>query len=920
MSRKASRRRSFLDLVKELFFGSLEQPRSVTLRRLNIEGLENRRVMDADLANLVGHVFRDTNASGAYEAGEEGMLNAQVQLYRDDGDGVFDASTDTLVTSQMTDNAGGYQFENLALGDYFLRRPMQTIASGRNAGIHLTEQVSSKIHLAALKTVIDDFDQPTSQTAAVDTTNDGTPESSIASGLDGSHTIGGEREILTNFTGTATGPGILLSGRVGTIDVAGQMQGLLLLDATSSAKGSVTLVWDGTDGISSTLPDLTTGLGGVNLKAGGADHLRMKLNSLDLAGASVKITVYTDATHSSVATATLVPRVINGVAESGGQVDYRFNFDGSGATGFLGNADFTSVKAVVMTIDLASSDIDARLEMLGAYGNAVATSDLAVEEVDVSTTKAVDNATPVVGSLINYVLTVTNATTLPNGKATTTATGVIAKDELFTNAAQTGKLTYISDNSGGTFNSATGVWTVGDLAPGQSKTIIVTMRVNDAARPTTDNVIQIVAVNEPDPDTDDWRDNVPITPNYVDIGVTKTVDNATPNHNDAVDFTVTIRNNGSGQAQSVVIADSIAPLVAEGFQFIDAVASFGTYDSATGLWTIPTLDPGQSVTLRISGLSTGCDPMTNTASLSSLGGGAIDVSSANNSASVTVTPRQADIGVTKQVVGTNGQAANTTPSKSNPVVTYQIVVTNSGPDDATSVVVNDPLPAGMVFVSTDGTYDPATGDWDVGSVAVGQTRTLNVTVRLADGAPAAIITNTATVTSLDQCDENDTNDTSSITVSPQRIDLSITKGVNTNFATVGDSVVYTVTVTNSGPQTGTGVSLIDVLPSGVSFASATVSQGSFAGGTGVWTIGTLEVNQTVTLTLTAKVNVSGTHMNTAEIFGADQDDIDSTPSNGQAGEDDIASATFSAADPVPQGIPEPTPQAEPLTKRRFLAR
>jgi uncharacterized repeat protein (TIGR01451 family) len=69
---------------------------------------------------------------------------------------------------------------------------------------------------------------------------------------------------------------------------------------------------------------------------------------------------------------------------------------------------------------------------------------------------------------------------------------------------------------------------------------------------------------------------------------------------------------------------------------------------------------------------------------------------------------------------------NPTPDVGTNVV-FTINVTNNGPSDATGVEVTDQLPSGYAFVSSDGTYDDATGIWTIGDIALGQTSTLNIT-------------------------------------------------------------------------------------------------------------------------------------------------------------------------------------------------
>lgn len=120
-------------------------------------------------------------------------------------------------------------------------------------------------------------------------------------------------------------------------------------------------------------------------------------------------------------------------------------------------------------------------------------------------------------------------------------------------------------------------------------------------------------------------------------------------------------------------------------------------------------------------------------------------------------------------------------------------------------------------------------------------------------------------------------------------DLSITKTVDDATPSVGDTIVYTVTVTNGGPDAATGVAVTDLLPAGLSYVSNVPSQGTYISSTGVWTVGAIANGASKTLAITATVDTgtgSDTITNTAEVTASDQTDADSTPDNDILAEDD----------------------------------
>ena len=99
-------------------------------------------------------------------------------------------------------------------------------------------------------------------------------------------------------------------------------------------------------------------------------------------------------------------------------------------------------------------------------------------------------------------------------------------------------------------------------------------------------------------------------------------------------------------------------------------------------------------------------------------------------------------------------------------VVYTLTVTNEGPSPATGVIAQDKLPAGVTFVSAegDGTFDAASGKWDLSAEVIEKdaTRTLRITVTIDASAVGSVVTNTATIEKQDQIGDKTPDNTSSV--------------------------------------------------------------------------------------------------------------------------------------------------------------
>ena len=208
--------------------------------------------------------------------------------------------------------------------------------------------------------------------------------------------------------------------------------------------------------------------------------------------------------------------------------------------------------------------------------------------------------------------------------------------------------------------------------------------------------------------------------------------------------------------------------------------------------------------------------------------------------------------------------------KVNENVTFTITVTNYGPANATGVNITDVLDDVFKFdgKSANGTFKIAdkTIVWEVGNLTKGSSYSVcfNVTV-LTNGTFINVVTVSCTENSTEV--SNKTN----VTVLPL-VDLKINKTVDKTNVTVGDEVIYTICVTNSGPSNATDVNVTDVMNGIVKITNVdTHNVGQFDEKEGIWYIGNLNKDETVYLTLTVKTLSVGIVENIVSVNSTEED-------------------------------------------------
>jgi uncharacterized repeat protein (TIGR01451 family) len=330
---------------------------------------------------------------------------------------------------------------------------------------------------------------------------------------------------------------------------------------------------------------------------------------------------------------------------------------------------------------------------------------------------APEKSTTVAGQ-VTFSITVTN-------DGPYNATNVVVRDKLPTG------FTYVSDNSGGTYNKDTGLWPAGAIATTASKTLRITARVDPSG--TMTNYAEIWSVDQSDPDSTPGNgstnedDDDSVTVQSADLSITKSMDNVTPTLGTNVVFTIRVNNAGPNNATGVQVKD-ILPSV---YSYVSD-DSGGQYNSNTsgpnaGIWNVGTLNNGETKTLRITATLVTNSIAINWAEVWRSDQVDIDSVPGNDSKNTDddASAPFADLRLDQTV-------SNTSPGL-NTNFTYTITVTNDGTVGTTGIQVRDKLPTGISYVghsASTGSYSSTTGIWTVGTLATNASATLTITARI----------------------------------------------------------------------------------------------------------------------------------------------------------------------------------------------
>lgn len=467
---------------------------------------------------------------------------------------------------------------------------------------------------------------------------------------------------------------------------------------------------------------------------------------------------------------------------------------------------------------------------------------------------SVTSAAP--GSSYSYTITYAN-------DASVSATNTVISDVL------PAGISFVSASNGGSYNSSnrTVTWNVGTLPSGEGPfSVTLSVSVDDpypASAPL--NLVNTATITSSQTSPASAAATTLITAPRPNLVLQKSANVGTVAPGGQVSFVLRYANTGNSAATNVVLSD----VVPAGFTFVSASGG-GTLAGSTVTWNVGSVAAGASgsvtVTLQASSpyANTNANPQTNTASLVSDQTAAVTASDqvgvqlASTSACTSYYYRSSTANVGSagtQQVATTGAPTSATTTSTTPTVTVvnswaEIGRFYQDPVAAKDQVISGNM-TGTLYVTKTGSpqasfdvlayaYDPATGNtvllnngaYTYGIATGNKTnQPISYTIPVSGILPAGyrllfvVMARTENVNNSNSISLNygSSNSPSNSNVCTSLLPVSFSKKVDKLTAQVGDTLTYTINFGNGSTIALTGAQIVDTLPTGVTFQSASLN-------------------------------------------------------------------------------------------------
>ncbi len=461
--------------------------------------------------------------------------------------------------------------------------------------------------------------------------------------------------------------------------------------------------------------------------------------------------------------------------------------------------------------------------------------------------KVVDNASPLYGSIITYTITVVN-----NGPDASTY--VVVKDIWPANG-----LKFIT--STGTYDPATGIWNVGELGSSEIATLTITAETIDIGK-----FENKVSVNGTGYDSNLSNNNASVNitvPDCVILNITKVVTDGVISEKpykeviagEKITYTVIVSNYGPSVAANVYLTDLFNADELLNMEY-NSNGNWVKYNNGIALGDID-VNEAVMILFRATVNHSTRGLINNTVRITT------DIKDARGNFEANETVKAIDNSTLVINKTSNVDAINP-----GDLFNYTIVITAEGSSDSLGVILTDKLDQSLldaqnaVFYVNGNYVGKWNGSYNIGTLKTGNSVTVTIEVKALNSANKDIF-NKAIV----ENEEGFINE-SNKTVHVNTVDLAINKTSDKMIYKYLDNVIYTIVVTNHGPDDSFNVTVRDMLPNTLRFISAS---GNYNPVTGIWFIGHLAKGQSATLTITAQAIFPGIITNNANVTGSGYD-------------------------------------------------
>ncbi|MDA1568404.1 DUF11 domain-containing protein, partial [Bacillus cereus] len=446
-----------------------------------------------------------------------------------------------------------------------------------------------------------------------------------------------------------------------------------------------------------------------------------------------------------------------------------------------------------------------------------------VNNATVTMTKAVDKNFADIGDTLTYTVSFT-------GTGNTNANNVIFTDVIPTGTTFVLNSLTIDGTTQVGANPATGV-NIGSITSGTTKNVAFQVVINTIP---TSNVVsngssasyQYTVNPSQSPVTKNISSNLVSTQiNNANVTLTKSTNKQFATIGETISYTILITNSGNAAANNVQLTDPLpnGTILTPGTVTLNGVLQ--NVDSLVAL-PIGTIPGGATFTLsfQVTVINiTAQNPIINNAFASyiyTVNPSLPPTSKTANSNSVTSTIRLANLHVNKSVDKTFAEVGD--------VLTYTFALTNDGNVAANNILLSDSIANGTAFVPNSVIVNSVTqpgvtpASINVGSINANTTITASFQVVITSIPNPNPISNSASISYNFIVDPNTSpvsKNTTSTTTFTQVNDANVisAKTVDREFATVGDILTYTVTLTNAGSVSADSPTFVDTNPDGTTF-------------------------------------------------------------------------------------------------------